>query len=321
MCVQERSTGRANYNSYPDHSASHSSHGLPSSDNSQLSGGSGSGRGQVAGHHLSGQSVEEQQMSGDSGGSDRQALKTGSYSKTGGVTPSSGGGGAGGGGRRAVRGYQFRRNLLHKSKSKISQETSDGQAGGGGEDEGGYDSHAALPPPVTVSVEGPSLMPGQSPLSPMHSGLHLNTSLPIVRHKSVKENTHTASTLPLDRGKPRPLSAIESSDQANLPVPAPPAQRLHFRSIEIGADGSEPSLFTTVTALTPAGEEQVYKEVNIEDAIARSQGTVLSAQAPAASSQEDAIPGYLRNRRHVSHMCMCMQAQRLTLFLLIIAEK
>lgn len=215
------------------------------------------------------------------------------------VAPPQSGGGAGG--RRAVRGYQFRRNQLHKTKSKTTvsdQDTSElQQSWGHSEVTGGQGIMQETPPPAppkpaTITMETPPPVHGAgaySSISPLHSGLRVNSTLPLVRHRSVKE-TLTNSLQP-ERGKTRPLSAIESHSTTPL-VPGPAHKpQLNFRT---DSPIGEPSLFTTVTTLAPGGEEGVFREVNIEEAIARSQGNILSCQD---YSQEDNHP---RARRHVS---------------------
>lgn len=324
LLIQEQAdTGNANFNSSlgtAKHWTSQSSHGFPSSENSQLSGGSGSGRGQVVGQ-LSGHS-EEEQMSGESGGSGKHdasmthSTSGSSFPSHTSTAPQSGGGvGGGAGGRRAVRGYQFRRNQLHKAKSKSAmsdQDTSDTLHQSWTESESGggplTESESAPPPPVpptsiTVTMEAPPPVlgaDGYSPISPLHSGLKVNSipepshsgkvnnSLPIVRHRSVKETFTTPLQQPEKRT--RPLSAYEPHSTNAAVPPSNNQPHLNFRSTDspVGAP-----LFTTTTALTPGGEE-VFREVNIEEAIARSQGNILSCQE---HSPED----HPRARRHVRH--------------------
>lgn len=292
------------YNSSPENAKNwrsyslNSSHGFPSSDNSQLS--AGSGRGQLS-VHLSGQSVEDQQMSGDSVGSGKQdssilrntSSSSFSHGKT--APPSSSAGG-----RRAIRGYQSKRALLHQSRSKtaISEqeaselvqswgETETAPADGvRGEVRGRMETgilHTSPPAPPVPLVPPVTIVRSPTPLQYVtvpSSGTKVSSTMPIMRYNSVKEKTKQSSPLQPERERPRPLSAFEphSVDAPTLGIPGS-THIPHLRSTDsvgtIGI-GRETPLYTTT--LSPSGEEGVFREVNIEEAIARSQGTVLSNQ-------------------------------------------
>ena len=263
-----------------------SSHGLPSSDNSQLSGGSGSGRGQV-------HSLEDQHDPSNIRGAGKQdpsisrsisgpSIPGYNNNSSTGAPPTSGGVA---GGRRAVRGYQFRRNQLHKAKTSKPTVT---------EHDSWTEQEVNIEPPSPVAVAmetRPPVHGGTGSISSAHSGLKVNTTLPIVRHRSVKEYS---STTP-DREKSRPLSAVEPHlvHHSSLLVQPPSSQKpqLQFRSVE----SPEPPLFTTMTAVTAGGEEEVFREVNIEEAIARSQGNALGVNSQDETS-------HFKARRHVSHV-------------------
>ena len=196
------------------------------------------------------------------------------------------------GGRRPLHGYQSKRALLHKSRSKttvseLENSTSEKQLLGGTESKISKLSNAASTPPGYIS----------SLVTPATSGAGGNSSLAIVRHRSVKERTQTDLSLP-EREKLRPLSAIEPSLDSR-PTHVPNSE--NFSSFHGGS-----SLYTTRTTLTPSGEEEIIREVNIEEAIARSQGGGLSYNH--ANSLEDTLESHSRKRgpytRNVSHWCI-----------------
>ena len=110
--------------------------------------------------------------------------------------------------------------------------------------------------------------------------------IPIVRHRSVKEKG-SDSPPPMANTKPRPLSAV---DPHSVTAPTFSSGSTHLRP-------SGTPLFKTIHTLTPAGEEEVFREVDIGEAINRSQGRVLSAQEHGT----DAV-GILKAsfKRHVS---------------------
>lgn len=185
-------------------------------------------------------------------------------------------------GRRAVRGYQSRRAELHKSRSKNAiaepPEPSLSELQGGWSEKEG-DSY----PKSTVVVQ-------ETAPSPQHS--KKSGTIPMIRHASVKDKESPPQQQVKE--KQRPLSAIEphTVDTNTLGVPASHSH-LRFRA----TDGPETPLFNTITALSPSGEQEVFREVNIEEAIARSQGNVLSCQ-----DSTSAEPPKSRNSliRHVS---------------------
>ena len=240
-----------------------SSHGCPSSENSQLSGGSTRGQGL-----LSAQSQDEQRMSGDSVGSGQQEsslLRTTSSSSSH-LTKTVSSSTTSATGKRAVRGYQSRRAELHKSRSKI-----------------GISEPVEPLPDLQQSWRERADIQDHTPINhfpsatfestpPLHNSTS-SSSIPIIRQSSVKEKSTSSLHEPPIRG--RPLSAIEphSVDADVLKVPGvKPRAHLNF------TDSPLEPLFTTITALTPSGEEEVFREVSIGDAIDRSQGIILSAQ-------------------------------------------
>lgn len=267
-----------------------SSHGYPSSDTSQLSGGSTRGH---SGTQLSGQSLEDQRMSGDSVGSGNRDSRTTSVQSVN-TTPATASSSSG---RRAVRGYQSRRAQLHKSKSKTTlsefeNETTQLPLAG----------ESSPHPSVHHHLEPPHL----EPPAPQRT----EEASPIVRHCSVKEKA-TQSSLHPEKSKSRPLSAIEPrAINSSLTVPGnTPGPRPHLNFVSADSPipvGGEVPLFTTRTTFTISGEEEVFREVNIEDAIARSQGNTLSCQ----EIPDDTLPDQGRKRnvfaRHVSDsQCTC----------------
>lgn len=254
-----------------------SSHGCPSSENSQLSGGSTRGQGL-----LSAQSQDEQRMSGDSVGSGQQesSLLRSTFSSSSQLTKTISSSATSAAAKPPVRGYKSRRAELHKSRSKIepAEPLPDLQ----------QSLQQSLQKSLRQSLQQswreredlqdtmpinhfPSATFESTP--PLHSSTS-SSSIPIIRQSSVKEKSSSSLHEPPTRG--RPLSAIEphSVDADVLKVPGVmPRAHLNFRDCPV-----EP-LFTTITALTPSGEEEeVFREVSIGDAIDRSQGTILSAQ-------------------------------------------
>ena len=175
--------------------------------------------------------------------------------------------GAPSGGRHAVRGYQARRKELHRatrSKNTLSEpelllQSWGEKEAGTTEGEGNLDAAAA---------------DSKTTASPQRS----RTSIPVIRHGSVKERTPENSPKLQVSAKPRPLSAIESQTNSALLAPGS-THKYNFRATDAG----EQPLFSTVTALSPFGEQEVFREVNIGEAIARSQGNVLSCQDPSSN--------------------------------------
>lgn len=262
-----------------------SSHGCPSSDNSQLSGGSTRGQGL-----LSAQSQDEQRTSGDSVGSGQQESSllrstSGSSSQLTKTVSSSTTRAAA---RRAVRGYQSKRAELHKSRSKIAI------------------SEPAEPLP---DLQQRADLQDTMPINHFPSATFETTppstsssSIPIIRQSSVKEKSTSSLHEPPTRG--RPLSAIEPHSVIADVLKVPGVMQLNFRDSPVAVE----PLFTTITALTPSGEEEeVFREVSIGDAIDRSQGIVLSAQDNTTNSLDNTLTsrprvGRTNFTRHVKSM-------------------
>lgn len=216
------------------------------------------------------------------------------------------------GGRHAVRGYQARRKELHKARSKNTMselaeaelQQSWGERSWGEKEVGGTTNAGGSGTNVDASNRyGPPVVAdGDTTPSPLRS----RTSMPVIRHGSVKERVpESPPQLLTTRDKPRPLSAIEPQATSTHLAPgsthlAPgSAHTYNFKS----ADLSEQPLYNTITALSPFGEQEVFREVNIEEAIARSQGNVLSCQDHSNSSLDNMSAGQsTRNSltRHVS---------------------
>ncbi len=254
-----------------------SSHGYPSSDNSQLSVGSTSRPA-----HLSGQSLEMSGESGNSGGlHDAQQRTPPQAPRVPHPTASS---------KAGARGYRARREQLHKAKSKTTISESDvslselQQSWGEGEQQA---VHSTEPPPRALVDATP---PPQHTIAAgrVVPSMHSSAVIPIVRHRSVKEKGSDSPHI--QSGKTRPLSAIDPHS-----VNIPPSSSSPYTSAHLAP--SAVPLFHTITTLTPSGEREEFREVDIGEAINRSQGGVLSAQ----EHRVDTV-GMLRKpfARHVS---------------------
>ena len=164
--------------------------------------------------------------------------------------------------KAGARGYRARREQLHKAKSKTAVSESNTSLselqqswGEAEQDQPPTGSHPSPPAPQHASTR---VVP------PLHSP----AVIPIVRHRSVKEKG-SDSPPPTANTKPRPLSAV---DPHSVTAPTPSYGSTHLRPSDTS------SLFKTIHTLTPSGEEEVFREVDIGEAINRSQGGVLSAQ-------------------------------------------
>lgn len=234
-------------------------------------------------------------MSGDSVGSGNQEsslLRSTSSSSSQAVKGS--GAGQQQQGRRALRGYQSRRAVLHKSKSKIAEPAEVELAWGG---KRGVEENDGARSPVVPVFEAPPPPPQGAYAPPLQSPY-----APPLHGTGVEYPVKPSETPPPTKMKQqqRPLSAIEPRLVNTLLVPGPAPNKhstLNFRS----TPDSDGPLFTTVTAVTPAGEEE-FREVNIGEAIARSQGNALSCQDLENSSSlaDLARPPRKPFSRHVS---------------------
>lgn len=273
------------------HYTSSSSHEPTPSDTSQLSGKLNDSRGHLSGGQLSGQSGDELRTSGDGMTSSNHAAaspastsQNSSNLKRSTSTNSNSG-------KRAVRGYKSQRALLHKTRNKNSQSDIDA-SNGPGDQQGGKSDHNSGE--VQDETDGSALLMNGRSEGEANTGT--GYSIPIIRHFSAKErsgqdSSNPRSSIKHDHG--RPLSAIEAPIHINAvnvttshthstishTYSSPYDSRLKFSSVgspvptcmEVNAPDPLGPLFTTRTALTPSGE-QVVREVNIEDAIRRSQG-------------------------------------------------
>lgn len=265
-----------------------------SGSKSQTTSGQLSGQ-QLAGQQLAGQlSNEERQMSGDSVSSGQYSVKTSSSSlpprvsigsSTSGPPPLTSKKTA-----VAARGYQSKRKALH-SRSKISVVESS---------ESNVLSEVGEPLPKPEGSSSEASTATNISTAPPPDSNRQNGSLPIIRHHSVKESPQHSphAPTPPERTKQRPLSAFEPSaiKSSRLGVPEPSSRHYNFSSVESPITMETP-LYSTHVALTPSGEES-YREVNIEEAIARSQGAgLLPSQDHAQASFDDHLLNNPRTKR------------------------